>query len=103
VVNHLGASGKSQDRLDLAALPSGNPYGILGVVGNQPAADFLAGLRQDAHRVTALEGAVDPPDAGGQPRENSESAPPAIASIAGVMRSTISISVASGLCAGGAV
>ena len=62
-VDHLGAAGEAEERLDLAAVAAGDAFGVGGVVGDEAAADLLAVHADDVDRVAALEAALDPADA----------------------------------------
>ena len=63
-MDHLGAAGEAEDRLDLAAVAAGDAFGVVGVVGDEAAADLLAVRAEDLDRVAALEAALDAADAG---------------------------------------
>ena len=51
----------AEHRLDLGGLQPGDPYGIGGVIGNQPARDLAPVRAEDRHRVAAREAAADAP------------------------------------------
>ena len=62
-MDHLGAAGKAEDRLDLAAVATGDAFGIARIIGDEAAPDLGPGGIEDRDRVAAMEVAADGPDA----------------------------------------
>ena len=60
-MDHLGAAGEAEDRLDLAAVAAGDALGIGGIIGDQAAADLDAAQADDGDGVAALEAALERP------------------------------------------
>src|SRR5262245_46693519 len=65
-MDQLGAAKIAENLLDFTALAPDDGFGLLMVVGGEPAADFDALAVPDDDGVAALEAALDPGDAGGQ-------------------------------------
>jgi hypothetical protein len=65
-VDHLGATGEAEDRLDLPAIATYDAFGIGEVVGDEAAADLFVGRASYRDRVASVEVALDATNAGRQ-------------------------------------
>src|SRR5690606_4252830 len=65
-MDHLAAPGIAEDGLDLAAVAAGDAARVGDVIGDEAAADFLAGRATDGDGIAPLETPLDAPDAGGK-------------------------------------
>ncbi|EGE58311.1 hypothetical protein RHECNPAF_33400116 [Rhizobium etli CNPAF512] len=65
-MDHSGASGITEDGLDLGRLAAGDPASILGIVAGKPAGDLTAFRADNRHRIAAAEDAGHAAHTGGK-------------------------------------